>query len=248
MIASNSGLTRYLQFLRRGVWIILPTMILTTTIAFVVSERQAKLYRSSVDVLLTSQALAANIANVQLGSSDPGRQAATQANLARSLPVIQMTLRNFKGNTVQAFLSHSSVSAAPNADILTFSVTNHESQLAQRLAESYAAAYTRYRSGLDTHALDVARRRLDVQLEKLRAANQVSSPAYGALLTDDQQIATIEALQELQRASGSGRVACHASSAKASSQHVGRCGLGSLPGNRTRVRSGFVEHAYTNPV
>src|SRR3982751_1949979 len=64
--------------------------------------------------------------------------------------------------SVRKFLDSSSVSAKQNADLLTFTVDNHDPKLAARRANAYAAAYKEYRNEVETAPIRAA-------IEKVRA-------------------------------------------------------------------------------
>ena len=171
--------------------------MLTIAAAAYVSARQTSLYSSSADVFLSTQNLAAIVSNVQLPSSDPIRAAATQADLARNPAVAEraLALAGLSNRNARSFLSKSSVSAATNADILTFSVTDHRPQIAERLANDYAIAYTQYRRHLDTAAVASARQGIEAQLTQLKASGGESGAVYASLYEKDQELKTLQALQ-----------------------------------------------------
>ena len=80
-------------------------------------------------------------------------------------------------------------------DILTFTVTNQQPELAERLANAYAKAFTRYRGQLDSDAVRLARKELNDRLHALEASGEARSPLATSLRDKDQQLATLEALQ-----------------------------------------------------
>jgi Mrp family chromosome partitioning ATPase/capsular polysaccharide biosynthesis protein len=130
-------------------------------------------------------------------SADPARVAQTQADLARVPTVARRTLAalGLEDRTADQFLGRSSVSASSTADLLTFSVTDPDRQLASRLATTYARQYTSYRRQLDTASLTRARRQLANQLTSLENQGRRGSALYDSLLEKDQQLATMQALQ-----------------------------------------------------
>jgi capsular exopolysaccharide synthesis family protein len=187
----------YLHVLRRGLWIVVLAVTLATGAAVYASMREKALYLSSADVFLSTQSLASALSNVQVPSIDPVRAAATQADLARTPAVAEQALRlaRLPNRSAQSLLSSSSVSAATNADILTFSVTDHRPRIAERLAEDYATAYTRYRHQLDTAAIARARRGIEAQLAQLKASGGQHSAVYANLFEKDQELSTMQVLQ-----------------------------------------------------
>src|SRR5690348_10656158 len=83
---ASGGLRHQIGVLRRGLWIILLTAAIATAAATYLSVRQTALYKTSAEVFLNQQNLAASLTNVALPYTDPVRSAETQASLAR-LPV-----------------------------------------------------------------------------------------------------------------------------------------------------------------
>jgi capsular exopolysaccharide synthesis family protein len=174
---------------------VLLTIAVVTAGAVYASLRQEKLYQASADVFLDTQNLAAGLANVQLPDADPVRQGLTQAAFARSPAIARQALElaHVKG-TATRLLSHSSVTSAANADILTFSVTDPEPPLAERLADSYASAYTRYRRRVETDILTKALKQVRARMARMTAHGQQSSVAYVSLADREQQMSNLEAL------------------------------------------------------
>ena len=105
-----------------------------------------------------------------------------------------LRLARLQSRSAASLLSNSSVSPAANADILTFSVTDHSPQIAERLAGAYATAYTQYRRKLDTASIVDARSLIQAQLAKLKAAGEQRGAVYANLFEKDQQLRTMQAL------------------------------------------------------
>jgi polysaccharide biosynthesis transport protein len=196
-MGTEVGLTHYWDVLRRGWWIVVISVALTTGAAAYASTQQTPLYSSSADVFLSTQNLAAIVSSVQLPTTDPVREAATQADLARTPAVAEQALRiaGLSSRAAPSLLAKSSVTSAANADILTFSVTDHQPRIAERLAEDYATAYTRYRRRLDTAAIASARRGIEAQLAQLKDSGSAGGPVYANLYEKDQELSTLQALQ-----------------------------------------------------
>lgn len=193
---TDVSLSDYVRALRRGAWIVVLTVLLATLGGIYASKRQEKLYRSSADVFLSTENLAATLSNLPQTAEDPTLRA-TQADLATTPQVAALAIRfaHVQGWDPEEFLSHSSVSSAATADILTFSFTDPNPQLAQRLAQAYAAAYTAFRRQLDTSSIAQALKKVDQRLSELKAGGEGRSPAYLNLLDKQQQLATLQVLQ-----------------------------------------------------
>ncbi len=129
--------------------------------------------------------------------TDPVRAAQTQAEIARVPAVAQRALTDsqVRSRTPAQLLGESSVSSSPDSDLLTFTVTDRNRQIATRLASAYAAAYTSYRHQLDTANLVRARGEVEKRLDELREAGAVRSVPYANLVDKDQQLRTMELLQ-----------------------------------------------------
>jgi succinoglycan biosynthesis transport protein ExoP len=197
-IHSESTLRDYLRVVRRRSWIIFLTAAVVTVAAVAFSLRQEKLFRASAEVLLSRQNLAAALTGTPdtSGASDPARTAQTQAELARVPEVARRALRAAGVHASPLdFLGRSSVSANPNADLLDFTVDDHDPSLAKRLASSYAKEFVAYRQTLDTASLLKARRDVHSRIAELARTGDTHSALYSNLVETDQRLATMEALE-----------------------------------------------------
>lgn len=197
--AHAATLRDYLHVVRRRKWIILQAVVLVPLAAVLFSLHQQTLYQADAQVLLSSQNLAAQLTGTQSTGINlqPDRIAQTQAAVARVPQVAQRVLDRIPGTglTPEQLLAASSVATAANADILTFSVTNHDPGLARMLVNAYAAAYTVYRRQLDTASIQRALASVDVRIKELVKAHDRRSALYASLVERQQTLATMEALQ-----------------------------------------------------
>jgi receptor protein-tyrosine kinase len=189
----------YLQVVKRRKWIILTTTLLVPAAALLFSLHQQRLYQASALVLLSSENLAAPLTQTQ-GTGlqlTPDRIAETQAEIARASTVAGRTLALVPGSGLspQRFLNDSNVSTAPNADILTFAVTNHSPAMAQRLADAYAQAYTGYRRNLNSASIRGALTGVNRQISELVRRGDTHSALYPGLVDRQQSLQTMAALQ-----------------------------------------------------
>src|SRR5215207_1401221 len=195
-MSGASALGHYLRVLRRGAWAVVLCTVTTAAAAGLLSAERQRLYQASADVFLTSQNFAATLSNVQLPYTDPVRETATQADLARTPEVAERALRaaGLDSKGPGYLLASSSVTAAPNVNLLMFTVTNSDPEIATRLATAYARAYTAYRRNLDTAAIISARQQLRERLSEF-TRSQKQSTAYTNLVEKDQELLTLERLQ-----------------------------------------------------
>src|SRR5439155_5911414 len=161
----------YAQVVARRKWVIVQAAVLVPVAAVAFTLHQQTLYRASADVLLSQQ----DLGNALTATQDTNvytpadRRAQTQADLARVPAVAQRALRAVRGSglTPQALLDESSVAGKQNADLLTFSVTNHDPVLAVRLATAYANAYTAYRLQVETRPIEAAVKEVQTRIDAL---------------------------------------------------------------------------------
>src|SRR5204862_3152660 len=117
--------------------------------------------------------LAATVSGIQDNSyyADPSRLAQTQINLAQTPAVAARVLERAgisNGNS-GALLGSTQISADPNADILYFTVKDHDRNRAELLANAYAKQYTVLRAELDTQSLRQARSDILKRVAELNA-------------------------------------------------------------------------------
>jgi succinoglycan biosynthesis transport protein ExoP len=203
----------YVRLLLRRKWIILAAVVLVPAAAVYLALRQPSMYESTSEVLLKQGNLAATLSGIQDTSVylDPARVAQTQIALASTPTVASAVLRRagLKDRTANELLGQLGVTAAPNADLLDFSITDHDPAVAERLANAYAEQYTVYRSHLDTEVLDNALRDLERRITELNAAGQTTFAK--SLLTRQEQLRTLREIETsnatvVRKADGAGQV------------------------------------------
>lgn len=194
-----SSLSEYLDVVRRRKWFILQAALLVPITAVLLSFDQPKVFQSSAQVLLNR----GNLANGLTGTPDASlflqadRVAQTQADLARTAPVVRNTLKatHVRSQTVAGFLGNSSVAALPNSDVLEFTVKAGTPKLSRRLATEYARQYTLYRRKLDISQLNQARSSVERSIAQLKAQGVTSGASYKSLVQRKATLRTMEALQ-----------------------------------------------------
>ena len=184
----------YLQVIRRRKWVIVLAVLLVPLAALAFSLHQQAQYQGTAQVLLSSQDLGNQLTGTQDTSvyTPADRRAQTQADLARVPAVAQRAIRATGADmTPTAFLSHSSVGAGANADILSFSFTDHDPALAARLATAYARAYVTYRLAVDTAPIEAALAEVDAQISQLSNKGTL----YNSLVDKATELKTLAALK-----------------------------------------------------
>lgn len=190
----------YLRILRRRIVPLVLATFVVTVAALVLSVRQEKVYRATVQVLLNRQDLAATATGTAQDptlSEDPGRYAATQAAVARSAAVAKLALANVKapGLTAGGLLAESTVTPDATADLLDVQVDDPDPVRAAQLANAYAAAFTEFKLTLDTTALANARAQINKEIAAIRAGGDVNTPQYRNLVASEQQLHAMQLLQ-----------------------------------------------------
>ncbi len=195
---SGTTLRDYLDVARRRKWVILQAVVLVPAAAIAFSLTQTKMFEATAEVLLSRQNLAAALTGTpdQTGNLQADRIAQTQASLARVPDVARRVLRSTGAElTPEEFLDASSVTPKQNADLLSLSVTDRDPEQAKRLATAYAREFADYRTELDTRTLKSAGAEVEAKLAQLAKAGDTKSELYQGLVTNLQQLRTLETLQ-----------------------------------------------------
>ena len=207
------GLNDYLAILDRRKWVIAQSTIIVAVVAFILSAQQEKVFAASAEVLLTRQTLS----NVVTGFTnpdvyvDPERFAATQAGLARAPEVSKRAIEKSGLSSSSELLGAVSIQPRGDADLLRFTAQSSEPDVAARLANAYAEAFTEYKFDLDTAQLTNAREDLEGRIAELRGEGQSGTDSYRELVDSAQQLRTMVLLQTpnlvVTPATGAGQIA-----------------------------------------
>jgi succinoglycan biosynthesis transport protein ExoP len=189
----------YLHVLRRRKWIALQAVVLLPLVAVVLSLRQERLHQASAQVLLSRDDLAAALTGTltPAAAQQPERLVETQADLARVSAVARRVLAaaGAPNGSVKEFLRASSVTAKPEADLLTFRVRDEDPERAKLLVTAYARQFTIYRRELDTAAIVNARRGLRERIARYDTVRERRLNLYATLVAKEDQLRTMEALK-----------------------------------------------------
>jgi polysaccharide biosynthesis transport protein len=192
-----STLSDYVEVLKRRWWVVLLPLVVVPVAAVLVALRQPALYEASAQVLIGQESLATQLERLSDPTTvDPERNVATQAQLARGPEVARRALEAAELNRRPSdLLDASSVTPAPETDLLTFAVQDADPDVAASLANAYARQFTIYRHELDLNGIESARARVQSEMQALEAQGDGESAAYENLVEKDQQLLTMEALQ-----------------------------------------------------
>jgi receptor protein-tyrosine kinase len=198
MNVQSSTLRDYLQVVRRRKWIVVAVLVAAPLAAVAVAMMQQPRYSASAEVLLSRQNLANSLNNVvdPTASIDPQRYVDTQTNVAQSPEIARGVIAAAKLKTTPVeFLQSSSVTSKTGTDVLVFTVTDRHASSAQGLATLYAKQYIDFANTLSTQSIRAARSEVQTKLATLEAGGRCSGGLCADLLSKDQQLATMEALQ-----------------------------------------------------
>ncbi len=198
MNVQSSTLRDYLHVVRRRKWIVVAVLVAAPLAAAAVSLLQQPRYSASAEVLLSRQNLGNLLNNVvdPTTSIDPQRYVDTQTNVAQSPEIARGVIAAARLRTTPVeFLRNSSVTSKTGTDVLVFTVTDRRSAAAQLLSTLYARQYIDYANSLSTQSIRAARREVDAKIATLEAGGSSHGALYADLLSKDQQLATMEALQ-----------------------------------------------------
>jgi Mrp family chromosome partitioning ATPase/capsular polysaccharide biosynthesis protein len=192
------ALHHYLGVVRRRKWLILAAAILVPLAAVIVSSLQSPVYEGSAKVLLQRQNLASRLTGIPEASASVETETLvnTQAEVARVTAIARAVVEDLGLEmTPEEFLASSSVSASPEAEILTFNVRDGDQRLAARAATVYAQQYSRYRRDQDTASIVSAREGVERHIRELEESGGASGRLYDSLLNREQQLQTMATLQ-----------------------------------------------------
>ena len=194
-----SAFKDYLDVLKRRKWTVIIVTVLFVAAAVGYSLKSSPAYQASVDVILTSQTPSSAITGIQSLdlTVNPDRTMETQAVVAREPVVVVAAMRqlHLQDMSVRSFLKHSSVSAAPNANVLTFAYQSAHPAVAVATAGAYAQQYVAYRRAFDRAEFAAASRQVQDRLDALAAAGESRSSLVSSLRSKQQQLQTMEAVQ-----------------------------------------------------
>ena len=210
---TTPDLHSYLSVLYRRKWVILAFAVIVPVVAYLYASRAATVYEATSDVLITRTAQSVTELD-DPGFWNPARAAETQVRLARVPAVATLALEaaGIDDRTAPGLLGNSSVVAAKDSDLMTFSVRDTDPEIAILLANEYPKQYIAYRNELETAELRKARLAVEGQMARLERDGQVSSAVYASLVEKQQQLLTAEAVVSstvklIRGADGAGQVA-----------------------------------------
>jgi polysaccharide biosynthesis transport protein len=197
---SQGALADYLAILSRRRWLIVLPLVLVPLVALAISFQQTAKYQATAQVLLNRQNVVADATGANAGTPyvDPNRLAATQSDIARSPELVRRVIANAHVAGLTPGDVHGGTTIFPEvgADLLDFSFSAGDPEIAARVATAYAREYTIFRRQLDTAALKNAIKNVQRKIDGLIARGvKETSPLYTNLLDSQSKLETAATLQ-----------------------------------------------------
>lgn len=179
------------RVLRRRWPILLVTMFLCAALAVAQQQSKTDSYNASASVVFDLSDLSSAALQVNSGSADPARSAATNVLIARSTEVASAVARRLDLNvSPDSLLSSVSVAAAPNANVLDITASTTDPNLSARLANAFADEYIIFQRQSQLQGIESSVEELDSQIRALPDG----SPERAALEESVQRLAQLRAV------------------------------------------------------
>src|SRR4051812_16391192 len=186
-----------MRMLRRRIGVVLICALLVPAAALAFSLSQEKQYSASASLLFRDPQLDQKFSGstVFAPSSDPNREAATNAKLA-SLEVVAARTSKALGGKVPAGEISGKIAVAPagQSDVVTITATDHDPVFAAKLANTFAEQFIAFRRDADRSKISAARQLVTDQLKRLSSA-EAAGPQGTALRQRGEQLQILAALQ-----------------------------------------------------
>ena len=209
-------LADYLAILRRHWWVIAIPLVVAPIGAFLAASSETSVYQASSTVYIDRTPVTATATGVydQSAATDPVRFFQTQADLARKPALLDRAVRaaHVSGVSAGDLGGSSSVTPSSDADLLNFSVSNRNPDVAVALVNAYANQFTKYQPAQNVLQLTAALKTLDGKLAALRAQGITRGAVYDQIVGRESQLAAALAIgggpapQVVQPAGGASKI------------------------------------------
>jgi len=208
-------LAHALAVLRRRWIVVVAAVVACVAAALVQTAFSDDVYEASARVVFGSPTLSDAALQVDRGSADPEREAATNVLIAESPEVASSVRRELDLATpAESLLDSVSVEAEENADVLLITASSDDPEQAARIANAFAFEYIAFKARADVQNIERAEEDLRQQLDALPSDASERDTLQESL----QRLAALRAV-----ATGDARVIGRAQPPSAAS------GLGTLP-------------------
>lgn len=180
-----------LRVVRERLWLIAGITVACGVLAFLYSSTRAKTYESTAQVVFGQTQLEDQVLQSNSQSATPERDAATRVLVATSEEVGTRVQKRLKTDVPPETLTASvAVEAEPNADVLNFSASADDAQVASDIANAFALEYIAFERAT---LLAQIQRAQDDYNERL-AGLQQGTAAYESVRGQLERLQTLEDL------------------------------------------------------
>lgn len=190
-VGDSESLVTLLRLIRRRWLTILGTTLLLAAAAAALQSSRTPEYEGVAQVLFGEENLSDRVFNVDRGSTEPERDAATQVLLATSESVASAAAKVLKTPDVDDLVRQVEVEPEENADVLRISARDPDATRAAAIANAFATAYVAFKTESETESLKatigdlrtrieglgpdaVGRAELETQLQSLLAIQSIA--------------------------------------------------------------------------
>jgi capsular polysaccharide biosynthesis protein len=192
-------LKQYLSLLWRWLWLLLSSVVLAGTVAFVLSQRMAPVYAAST-TLLINQAPVSSAAPDYNSLLVSERLAQTYGELLHKRPVLQTVITNLKLNTdTEELAKRIKVAIVRNTQFIVLTAEDTDPQLAANIANEVVNVFSQQNRELRMNRYVGSRQSLQGELAKIQAdiddtqarLEAIGTPAKPDQMNEHRQLQTL---------------------------------------------------------
>jgi succinoglycan biosynthesis transport protein ExoP len=167
-----SPLWSALRVLRERWWVVVAVPLVTTAIAVGLASTATKSYEASSRLLIRESSLGGSLVGVpDQSTSDPQRLASTSLALVTSNAVGMRVKQALKlPDDPAALIGQTSVSAEPDSDLVSVTVSDTDPERAAKIANAFAQQFVAFRRDSDRETILQGERQLEQRIAALSAS------------------------------------------------------------------------------
>src|SRR4051794_18204951 len=173
-----AGPLALVRTLRRRIVVLVACLVVVPGAAFVYSITQQKQYSATASLLFRDPQLDQKLfgSTVFAPSTDPAREAATNAKLASLEVVAARTSKALHGQLAAGEITGKiAVEPAGQSDVVSTTATDHDPVFAARLANLFAAQFIAFRRDADRSKISSAQNLVQQQIGRLTSSERSSA-------------------------------------------------------------------------
>lgn len=194
--APVSDRLRALLVVRRRLAVVLVCLVVVPAAAVAFSLRQETQYKASATMQFKDNQFDQQLfgTSLQPRTTDPTRAAATNSKLVSLNVTAQAAAERLPGATAQSILNKVSVSEEGQSDLVSIVATDHDPDLAARIANTFARSFIELRQRRDRATILEAQRLILNQINSL-ASQSAPKSRLSQLRSSAEQLGVLAALQ-----------------------------------------------------